>query len=51
MFPVTLDETDPCRPHVSVIEAFVERLDLGEAGVRAAEPAETGRPATIRAIC
>ena len=36
-----IDEDNPVR----VIDAFVDRLDLGELGFEGVEPAETGRPA------
>jgi len=36
-----IDEDSPVR----VIDAFVDRLDLGELGFQGVEPAETGRPA------
>src|SRR5512142_1126944 len=44
MFPVTLDELIPADHMCRVIEAFVNRLDVGGLGFVRAEPAETGRP-------
>lgn len=44
MFPVTLDELIPADHVCRVIEAFVERLNMGELNFVRAEPAETGRP-------
>jgi transposase len=45
LFPVCLDDwIDEDNP-VRVIDAFVDRLDLGELGFEGVEPAETGRPA------
>jgi transposase len=51
MFPVTLDELIADDHMCRVIEAFVERLDVAKLGFVRAEPAATGVPATIRAIC
>lgn len=44
MFPVTLDEFIRFDHVCRVIEAFVDRLNMGELGFVRAEPAETGRP-------
>ena len=45
LFPECLDDwIDEDNP-VRVIDAFVDRLDLGELGFSGVEPAETGRPA------
>lgn len=44
MFPVTLDELIPADHVCRVIEAFVERLNMGELEFVRAAPAETGRP-------
>lgn len=45
LFPVRLDELIPERHLVRVIDAFVERLDVGALGFDKAQPAATGRPA------
>lgn len=45
LFPVRLDELIPEQHLVRVIDAFVERLELGVLGFERAEPAATGRPA------
>ena len=44
MFPPTLDELIPADHVCRVIEAFVNRLEVGALGFLRAEPAETGRP-------
>src|SRR6266699_5896551 len=44
LFPVTLDELIPEDHVCRVIEAFVNRLDVGGLGFVRAEAAETGRP-------
>ena len=44
MFPVTLDELIPEDHLCRVIEAFVNRLAMGDLGFVRSEPAETGRP-------
>jgi transposase len=44
MFPVTLDQLIPADHICRVIEAFVDRLDVGRLGFVRAEPADTGRP-------
>ena len=44
LFPMTLDELIPEDHVCRVIEAFVNRLDMGGLGFVRAEPAETGRP-------
>ena len=45
LFPDCLDDwIDEDNP-VRVIDAFIDRLDLGELGFEGVEPAETGRPA------
>ena len=44
LFPATLEEFIPGDHVCRVIEAFVERLEMGELGFARAEAAETGRP-------
>ncbi len=44
LFPTMLDELIPEDHVCRVIEAFVNRLDMGGLGFVRAEPAETGRP-------
>src|SRR6516165_10915879 len=44
MFPPTLDELIPADHVCRVIEAFVNRLEVGALGFLRAEPADTGRP-------
>jgi transposase len=44
LFPTTLDDLIPADHVCHVIEAFVERLDMGELGFARAEAAGTGRP-------
>jgi transposase len=44
MFPVTLEELIPADHMCRVIEAFVDRLDMGALAFVRAEPADTGRP-------
>jgi transposase len=44
LFPTTLDELIPEDHVCRVLEAFVNRLDVGGLGFVRAEPAETGRP-------
>jgi transposase len=44
LFPTTLDDLISVDHVCRVIEAFVERLDMGELGFVRAEAAETGRP-------
>jgi len=44
LFPRTLDELIPEDHVCRVIEAFVNRLDMGGLGFVRAEPADTGRP-------
>jgi len=44
MFPVTLDELIPADHVCRVIEAYVDRLKVGELGFERAEPEATGRP-------
>src|SRR6266550_9116584 len=44
LFPTTLDELIPEDHVCRVIEAFVNRLDVGGLGFVRAEAAETGRP-------
>jgi transposase len=44
MFPVTLEELIPENHVCRVIEAFVNRLEMGKLGFVRSEPAETGRP-------
>jgi len=45
LFPVCLDDWIDGDNPVRVIDAFVDRLALGELGFGGVEPAETGRPA------
>ena len=45
LFPVRLDELIPEQHLVRVIDAFVERLEMGALGFEKAQPAATGRPA------
>ena len=45
LFPECLDDRIGEDGPVRVIDAFVDRLDLGEFGFAGVEPAETGRPA------
>jgi len=45
LFPECLDDWIDENNPVRVIDAFVDRLDLGELGFEGVEPAETGRPA------
>ena len=51
MFPVTLDELIAADHLCRVIEAFVDRLAVAQLGFERSEPAATGRPGSIRAIC
>src|SRR6266849_3971687 len=44
LFPTTLDDLIPQDHVCRVIEAFVNRLDVGGLGFVRAEAAETGRP-------
>ena len=44
MFPPTLDDFVPADHVCRVIEAFVDKLDMGGLGFQRAEPADTGRP-------
>jgi transposase len=44
LFPVTLEELIPEDHVCRVIDAFVDRLDMGGLGFERAEAAETGRP-------
>lgn len=44
LFPATLDELIPADHVCRVIEAFVERLEMGRLGFARAAAAETGRP-------
>jgi transposase len=44
LFPSTLDDLIPADHMCRVIEAFVERLEMGKLGFVRAEAAETGRP-------
>ena len=44
LFPATLEELIPADHVCRVIEAFVERLEMGQLGFVRAEAAETGRP-------
>jgi len=45
LFPECLDDWIAEDNPVRVIDAFIDRLDLGELGFEGVEPAETGRPA------
>jgi transposase len=45
LFPECLDDWIEEDNPVRVIDAFIDRLDLGELGFEGVEPAETGRPA------
>jgi transposase len=45
LFPECLDDWIDENNPVRVIDAFIDRLDLGELGFDGVEPAETGRPA------
>ena len=45
LFPECLDDWINEDNPVRVIDAFIDRLDLGELGFEGVEPAETGRPA------
>jgi transposase len=51
LFPVVLDDFVPADHLCRVIDAFVERLTMSDLGFERAKAAETGHPATIRAIC
>lgn len=44
LFPVTLEELIPADHVCRVIDAFVQKLDMGNLGFLRAEAAETGRP-------
>jgi transposase len=44
LFPVTLEELIPADHVCRVIDAFVQRLEMGSLGFLRAEAAETGRP-------
>jgi len=44
LFPVTLEELIPADHVCRVIDAFVQRLEMGNLGFLRAEAAETGRP-------
>jgi transposase len=44
LFPPTLDDFVPADHVCRVIEAFVDKLDMGGLGFQRAEPADTGRP-------
>src|SRR5437763_1104384 len=44
LFPSILDELVPVNHMCRVIDAFVDRLDMGKTGFQRAEAAETGRP-------
>jgi transposase len=50
-FPVVLDDLVPTDHECRVIDAFVDGLAMAELDFERAEAAETGRLATIRAIC
>lgn len=45
LFPERLDDYIADDNAVRVVDAFVDRLDLGELGFVRAEPSATGRPA------
>ena len=51
LFPATLEELIPADHLCRVIEAFVERLEMGRLGFLRAEAAGTDGPATNRAAC
>jgi transposase len=51
LFPVVLDDLVPADHICRVIGAFVEQLDMEKLGFGRAQPADTGRPATILAHC
>jgi transposase len=44
LFPPTLDDFVPADHVCRVIEAFVDKLEMGGLGFQRAEPADTGRP-------
>lgn len=50
LFPECLDDWIDADNPVRVIDAFVDRLELGELGFEGVEPAETGRPAYHPAV-
>ena len=50
LFPTTLDELIPEDHVCRVIEAFVNRLDMGGLGLSVPSRPRRGVPATIRAI-
>jgi len=50
LFPERLDEYIADENPVRAVDAFVEELDLGAAGFKGAEPAETGRPSYHPAV-
>jgi transposase len=50
LFPECLDDWIDEDSPVRVIDAFVDRLDLGELGFEGVEPAETGRLRIIRRL-
>jgi len=51
LFPTTLDDLIPQDHVCRVIEAFVNRLDVGGLGLSVPNRPRRGVPATIRAIC
>jgi hypothetical protein len=50
LFPVVLDDLIPANHVCGVIDAFMNRISMGELGFDRAEAADTGRPDTTRAI-
>jgi transposase len=44
LFPVVLDDLVPSNHICRVIDAFVEKLDMGQRGFERSQPAATGRP-------
>ena len=49
-FPVVLDDLVAAGPMCRVVDAFVSQLDMEKQGFERAQPADTGRPATIRVL-
>jgi transposase len=44
LFPVVLDDLVPSNHVCHVIDALVEKLDMGQLGFARSQPAATGRP-------